>query len=315
MKPRSKLKVFRNRAREFILKLFPQQIAHWWIRKSLDLSIAQRSTQIRFEIASNAQDLKQALSLVQRNFEREGYATRDSAGIRLTPYHILPETVVIVAKLDGQIVATISIIPRTAFGVPIDRCVSLDSVRGIKGRVVEISSLAVDPSIRGVQGEVLFNLMKYMYHCNIDVLKANTEVIGVNPKMSPLYEAILLFKRIPGTQTLSYDFANGAPVIPMYFDLDSALKAYGTAYAGYPSRQNVMEFFLAEPPAYFSLPQSEALDRVLPQRNSSQLREVLESKPELLPSFTADQLSTLLQLYHPWPECADVIQEFANAQR
>ncbi len=298
-----------------MLELFPQKIAHWWIRKSLDLSIAQRSTQIRFEIAANALDLKQALALVQKNFEKEGYATKDSVGIRLTPYHLLPETVVIVAKLEGRIVATISIIPRTEFGVPIDRCVSLDSFEGIKGRVVEISSLAVDPTIRGVQGEVLFNLMKYMYHCNIDVLKANTEVIGVNPKMTPLYEAILLFEKIPGTQTLSYDFVNGAPVIPMYFNLDSALKSYGTAYEGYPTHQNVMEFFLTDPPAYFSLPRSEALDHVLPQRNPTQLREILESRPDLLPSFTADQLRCLLQLYRPWPGCAEVIKEFANAKR
>lgn len=315
MRSNSRRKHLRRRLREFALQILPKRIAHWWIRKSLDLTVPQRSTKFRFEIASNAKDLKEALTLVQRNFEIEGYASSASGKVRLTPYHLLPETVVIVAKIEDKIVATISVIPRTPFGVPLDSCVSLGSFTRDKGKVVEISSLAVDPSIRGEQGEVLYNLMKYMYHCNISVLRANTEVIGVNPKMIPLYEAILLFKNIPGTKTASYEFVNGAPVVPMYFDLNTALKAYEEAYRGYPTRQNVMAFFLADPPSYFSLPEPDRLDVVLPQRRPDQLFEILGWNPELLRRFTAEQLKMLVGLYHPWPACASLIEEFVNVGR
>jgi hypothetical protein len=46
--------------------------------------------------------------------------------------------------------------------------------------------------------------MKFMYYFNVDTLQANTEVIGMNPNMQPLYEAMLLFKTIPASQTSSY---------------------------------------------------------------------------------------------------------------
>jgi len=291
------------------LNFLPQKVAHWWIRRSLDLTIPLNATKIHYAIASSTSDLKSALALVQNNFEREGYAPENSRAIRLTPYHLLPDTVVIVAKIGSRIAATISIIPRTAFGVPLDKCVSLDSFARDKGKMVEVSALAVDPSIRGEQGEVLYNLMKYIYYCNSQLLNANTEVIGVNPKMLPLYEAILLFERIPGAETIAYEFVNGAPVVPMYFNLDTAIKSYEKIYRNQPDRQNVMKFFLNEPPPQFSFPTAAMLAKMLPQKDPEKLKEILQWDPQLLHTLNSVEIETLTSLYSSLPECARLIEE------
>jgi hypothetical protein len=306
-------KTLRRKIRSTALRLLPKFFAHRLIRKSLNLAVPQANSKLSFEIVSNALDLKTALRLVQQNFEREGYALKTTSGLRLTPFHLLPDTIVIVAKENDQIVATISVIPRTSFGIPLDSSFEISSFLADKGKVLEISALAVNPSFRGQHGEVLYNLMKYMYHCNVDLLRANTEVIGVNPKMEPLYEAILLFERIPGTSRSAYNFANGAPVIPMHFSLDRANTLYKTAYNGTPPLLNLMSFFLLPLPPQFALPTSSELDRILPQRNPSVLKEVLAWDPEVLRGLNAEQRIILEDLYRPWPACAELIQSMGHS--
>lgn len=307
-------KYWRRKLRDGVLKLLPKPLFHWWIRRSLDLLITQSNSEVKFEIATNIEDLKSALSLVQMNFVREGYAPAGDELFRVTPYHLLPETVVIVAKIEGKVVATISVIPRTLFGVPLEGVISLENFAKDKGKIVEISALAVDPAARGVQGEVLFNLMKYMYHFNKDVLKANTEVIGVNPKMVPLYEAVLVFQKIPNAEVVAYEFANGAPVVPMHFSLDTALQSYAKVFQGQPARRNMMEFFLANASPQFSLPPAEQLNQILPQRKPEEFRQFLQMRPKIFNELTSAQLATLVNLYQPWPECARLIQEVAGVR-
>lgn len=302
-------KAMRRKLRAAAMSSLPKFLAHRWIRNSLDLAVPKKNSNLRFEIAANCDDLKAALTLVQKNFQREGYTRATKNGLRLTPYHLLPETLVAVAKQGEKVVATVSLVPRTEFGVPLDSCFPLDEFLKDKGRVVEISALAVDPDVRGQQGEVLYNLMKFMYHCNVDVVRANTEVIGVNPKMTPLYEAILLFEPIPGTQRVDYDFANGAPVVPMYFSLDTATTAYSKAYDRLPPRQNLMDFFLIPPPPQFTLPSAEQLDELLPQRRATELAKILDWDRDVLINMDQRQKDALLRLYEKWPACADLIRK------
>ncbi|AZZ37024.1 hypothetical protein CIK05_09535 [Bdellovibrio sp. qaytius] len=302
-------KTARKRLRYIILSILPKFISYWWIRQSLDLAFPKSNSKLTFEIASNAHDLLAALKLVQQNFEREGYAEKNSNGLRLTPYHLLPETVVIVAKRDNQVLATISVVPRTRFGLPLESSFTLNSLLDGKGRVIEVSALAVDPKVRGQQGEILYNLLKYMYHCNVGVLQANTEVIGVNPKMVPLYEAILLFNKIPKLSITKYDFANGAPVVPMMFSFDNADASYEKTYAKKPSKLNMFEFFKLPPPPQFILPNAKELDRYLPQRQPSEFIQILSMAKEAIATLTLEQKKVIKDLYSPWPISQRLIGE------
>jgi hypothetical protein len=121
--------------------------------------------------------------------------------------------------------------------------------------------------------------MKFVYHCNVELLGAELEVIGVNPKMVPLYEAILLFKKIPGTAKANYDFVNGAPVIPMYFELVHAMKHFSAVYDGKPPHLNLKDFFLLPIPPQFKLPRKEDLREKLPQLNKEYLAEMRRWEP------------------------------------
>jgi hypothetical protein len=148
-----------------------------------------------------------------------------------------------------------------------------------------------------------------MYHCNVDVLGAELEVIGVNPKMVPLYKAILLFHPIPDTQSKEYDFVNGATVIPMTFDLRTAITEFAKVYDKKPAHLNLLSFFKLPPPAHFSLPKRSELMEKLPQGKALALKEILSWQPDILKKLSDPQKRALQNLYAGKPEILAVLIE------
>ncbi|MGE0631130.1 MAG: hypothetical protein AB7O96_01890 [Pseudobdellovibrionaceae bacterium] len=292
----------------------PNFIAHRLIRSALNLAVPQKDSTLRFEIATSLTDLKKALTLVQENFLREGYAEVTASGTRLTPYHLLPDTIVIVAKRNSKIVATATLIPYTQFGVPIESNINVDTFVRQSKKTCEISALAVDTKHAGAHGEVLFNLMKYMYHCNLDLLNVDLELIGVNPKMVPLYEAILLFSKIPGVQNSKYRFANGAEVVPMYFKFAEGHQQFAPIYQGKPPHLNLLEFFLAPIPPQYDLPKMDDLISRLPQRNPRSLLEILKWEPTLLNKLPKEKLQILVNLHSANPECQKILHNLGKTK-
>lgn len=301
-------KAIRKLTRRLSKGLLPKFLFYKLIRSSLDLSVPLSTSNLSIEVASSLNDLKAALMLVQKNYEQQGYSESVPNSVRLTPYHLLPNTLVIVVKIQGHVVASATLVERTDFGIPLDNALELSDFIKNKGKVVEISALAVDQNVKGQQGEVLFNLMKYLYHCNIDIVKANTEVIGVNPNMKALYEAILLFNKIPMERKIRYDFVNNAPVIPMYFSLDSAFGSYSKIYKGTVTKKNVLEFFLLKPPIYFNLPNLDDLDRILPQRNEADLRQILSWNQTVYDKLPSYKKEIMIKLYSQYPGCQNVFR-------
>ncbi|MFS4460585.1 N-acyl amino acid synthase FeeM domain-containing protein [Bdellovibrio sp. HCB2-146] len=311
MSGKSWLKQSRRYLRSTAFNLLPSFLAHRVIRNTLNLNVPSKNSTLTFEVVSTLEDLRAALALLQNNFEKEGYADKTASGVRLTPYHLLPETVVIVAKEFGRVIATISVIPRTSFGVPLDSSFELGGFITGKEKIVEVSALAVDSASAGQRGEVLYNLMKFMYHCNVDVLGAEVEVIGVNPKMVPLYEAILLFNRIPGTSKSEYDFVRGAPVIPMTFDLRTATEEFAKVYGNKPAHLNLLDFFRIPPPPHFRIPEKSALKTLLPQLRAKDLKTILSWEPAFFGQLSQVQKENLERLYSIYPECLSVLKESA----
>ena len=303
------LKESRKLFRTAVFKALPSSVSHQLIRKTLNLSVPAKNSKLKFEIVSNLEDLKNALRLLQNSFEAEGYAKKTTSGLRLTPYHLLPETIVLVAKEHGQIIATLSVVVHTDFGLPLESSVNLKNFMKTKERTVEISALAVDTKAAGQRGEVLYNLMKYLYHCNVELLDTKTQVIGVNPKMVSLYKAILLFKNIPYTKVGSYKFANGAPVVPMYFNLQTAKTEYGKVYGKKSARLNLLDFFLLKPSAHFQIPAKDQLLRLLPQNRSEDLQEILKWEPTLIKTMSPEQKKSLAKLYATNPKCLAVLKQ------
>ena len=287
-------KKIRGLKRGLLSKFTPRVISHRIIRASINLSSSIENSFV-FKLAETKEEHNQALSLLHDAYVREGYMGPHPSGMRITPYHMLPTTLIPIVKRGGRVIATISIIPRTQLGLPIEDICKINHLFEEKSQVIEISALAVDQSESGERGRVLFPLMKYMYKCSVKLLKANYKFIAINPKMAPLYEAILLFKPIKiESKNHSYAFVNRAPVRPLVFCLDSRHATYERIYQRVNDSRNLLKFFESPSPSNFYLPNS--LDEFAsPQSYSDQFLDLFCKKTTLLERLSKERENGLKQ--------------------
>ena len=195
------------------------------------------------KIAETKEELEACFKLLHDAYVSSGFMQPAQSGMRVTIYHALPTTTTLCAKYDGEVVGTISLIRESVFGFPLQAIFDLSNVRAKKGKIAEVSALAVHPKFRKTGGAILFPLMKFMYEYCTTFFDTRHLVIAVNPNRIEMYESLLFFQRLTETQVANYDFANGAPAVGASLDLLEAKLILKKAYNHKSKRKNLYHYF------------------------------------------------------------------------
>ena len=115
------------------------------------------------KIAETQEELEACFRLLHDAYVDSGFMKPAPSGMRVTIYHALPTTTTLCAKFDGEVVGTLSLIRESVFGFPLQAVFDLTQVRAKRGKIAEVSALAVHPKFRKTGGAILFPLMKFMY--------------------------------------------------------------------------------------------------------------------------------------------------------
>ena len=198
---------------------------------------------LQLKIADTREELEACFALLHDAYVGEGYMAPDPSGLRVTAYHALPTTTTLCAKVDGRVVGTLSLIREGLFGLPMQTAFDLSAVRAKQGRIAEVSALAVHRDFRGTGGRILFPLMKFMYDYCTSYFDTRHLVIAVNPNKIELYEALLLFERLPAAAVDRYAFANGAPAVGATLDLARGAERMRAVYGARPDKRNLHRYF------------------------------------------------------------------------
>ena len=195
------------------------------------------------KIAETKEELEACFRLLHDAYVDSGFMKPDLSGLRVTIYHALPTTTTLCAKFDGEVVGTLSLIRESVFGFPLQAIFDLSKVRAQKGKIAEVSALAVHPKFRKTGGAILFPLMKFMYEYCTTFFDTRHLVIAVNPNRIEMYESLLFFQRLTETEVENYDFANGAPAVGASLDLREARGQLKRAYNAKKPRKNLYHYF------------------------------------------------------------------------
>jgi hypothetical protein len=235
----------RRMARDLLAAL-PASLRLSLYRRTVDCEPLPSGPQSRIElkIASTQQELEACFALLHDAYVSSGFMRPHPSGLRVTPYHALPTTTTLCAKIDGEVVGTLSIVREGVFGFPMQSAFDISGVRAKEGRIAEISALAVHPKWRRTGGSILFPLMKFMYGYCTQYFDVRHLVIAVNPAHIEMYESVLLFRRLTQTVVDRYDFVNGAPAVGATLDLHEAPALFERAYGHKSGRRNLHRFFV-----------------------------------------------------------------------
>ncbi len=148
-----------------LLHLLPKRIRHSLYRRQLDLPW-EPDEQIQFKLVSNTQEFMGALKVLHDCYVEKGLMDRDPQGIRLSPYHLMPNTLTAVAVQEGKVIATMSIIRDSPIGLPMDKIFDLSVLRKNGEILCELSGLAIHPRYRakgGISGQIKICLRPLKY--------------------------------------------------------------------------------------------------------------------------------------------------------
>jgi GNAT superfamily N-acetyltransferase len=251
---RSRLRRALNEGTRRALAFLPREARFGLYRALIDCD-PDPDPRLALAIAETRADLEACFALLHDAYVASGFMAPQPSGLRVTPYHALPTTTTLCAKFDGEVVGTLSLIREGVFGFPLQSAFDLGAVRAREGRIAEVSALAVHPRFRKTGGAVLFPLMKFMYEYCTQYFDTRHLVIAVNPDRIELYEALLLFERLPQPLVAHYDFANGAPAVGATLDLRRARLDYEAVYGRRSERRNLYRYFVQTRLPHIAAPQ------------------------------------------------------------
>lgn len=175
---------------------------------------------ITVKIASEPDEWEQAFQLVASNYQERGYDDGTGKPFRFTPYHALPDTTIFVAKREGRVVATFSLVPdNSLLGLPMESLYGAEiaDLRKQGRRMAEVTSLAVADLSQREFLQVFTTLIKLLQQYHVS-RGGDSWVITVNPRHRNFYCKVLGFEQLGPCK--AYAAVGDAPAEAYLLDRD-----------------------------------------------------------------------------------------------
>lgn len=295
MKASSQKKKFRRPVTRLfwpILQFLPAFIRSRIVRAQFDIDQNLPSSLV-LKQAESESEIFQALNLVYGSYLDLDYIDPNETAMRFNKYLAHPNTVILIAKMDEEVLGTISIISDSAMGLPSDDTWPLNSYR-TRGRVIaEISSLAIKKDFKLRRGKLLFPLCKEMYLFCRKILKVDGIVISTRLEVEPFYTDVLLFEKVVKKTGQQNHHAKGAPSTCCYLDLTTAPERYQKTYSQKPDIKNLAKYFLDESDPRFQIPEAKlSIQAYTKVKNEAQTR-LYKKYPSLVKDLSYFDVSVI----------------------
>ncbi|QDU36059.1 hypothetical protein Mal4_03420 [Maioricimonas rarisocia] len=189
------------------IRVFPMQVCNP-LPTPTDFAVREVT-----KIARTHEEWLAAYRLAYENYLRKGLVSENIFGIRVTPFHLLPETTTFVSLQDSEQVATVTLIGDSSDGIPMESIFpnQVAQIRDEGATFGEVSSLASRPMPTKEFLQVYLKLMRLMAQYARSVGMERFLMV-VHPRHVPFYKRMMGFRMIG--ETRSYPTVCGAPAVP-----------------------------------------------------------------------------------------------------
>ena len=186
-----------------------------------------------YKIARSKDELEGAFGLCFQSYLRAGLVIENPSGLRLTPFHLLPESEVLIGKAGDTVFSTMSLFCDGELGLPMDSIYprEIENLRSQGLRLAEVGSLADRRSSTRRYMESFIALGRLLSQAavyrNIDAL-----VVVCHPKHAKLYRRMMGFQQI-GEYT-ECPYANGNPAVALVLEFETSSEPLKEQFLGTP---------------------------------------------------------------------------------
>lgn len=202
------------------INLLSERQRHFIYRKLAKLPKEFFNPDFRVEIAQTQEDLQSAYALLHNCYVGIKVIDPQPSGLRCNLFSFLPTTTVIVAKLNGKVVGTVSAVKDSSSGLPSDEDFLKENNKlRRQGKIlIEASALGVAREFRG-NHSVSFLLMKYLYNYCKHCFRGDQMIGVVVPQAEDFYKALWHFKK--NGNPVQYESLKGITAIHISMDLST----------------------------------------------------------------------------------------------
>jgi hypothetical protein len=263
------------------LRFIPNGIRAAFIRSKFEVNY-DLPKEIVLKLADSEDEIEQALRLVHDSYVELNYMDPDQSQMRFTKFHALPSTVILVAKWEDEVIGTISIIPDSALGLPVDTTWNISKYRENGKMIAEISSLSIKKTFRMRRGQLLLPLCKIMFKYSSEFLKLDGIVIATTQEVEPFYTDVLLFDKVDSKSGKKHQLVKDNPSTCCFLTIDATLpERYKAIYSGKSKSKDLYNFFLCQDTPNIRMPKEKlSLNTYNIQKNISK-SQIMKKHPGL----------------------------------
>lgn len=174
---------------------------------------------VTYKVADCREEREEAFQLTYKAYVKANLIAENPHEMRVSPHHLNPMTDVLIAKYQGRVVYTVTLITDDVAGLPMDEIFpeELDELREQGGCVAEMSCLAGDEdAFEGREGyKVYTNLislaLQFARQNGVDRL-----LLAVHPRHARFYDRF--FGCEPIGETKAYAAVQDNPAVPCVHD-------------------------------------------------------------------------------------------------
>lgn len=218
----------------------------------------------------------------------------DENHLRVTKYHALPTTAIIICKYNEKVVATVSIIAEQELPLPLESLWKINHFKSTH-RVCEISSLAIEKSFRKKSGQILIPLTSYSIHYARSFMGVDRLVISVHPFAVPFYRALFYFEYI-SKEVKSYDFVGSAPAVGMTLSLVDAKENWSQSDESF--KRFIYHYYFLKIVKGCVYPQNKVQANLTKVMSPELFDYFFNMKSTILRMLTPEEKKYLAKIYH-----------------
>lgn len=252
---------------------------------------------IQFKLAQTKSELEQAYHLLYKSYVASGSMLPNETELRITPYHALPSTSMLIATVDNKVIATLSIFRISPFGLPVSKIQDVSKFIHQGQRIAEISSLCVADEFKTDNRTLLFGLLKYTHEYATNYFGIDVKLIVIKPFRRHFYESLLCFQPLDNRIITNYAFSNGATVMVEALDLNKARYQFKKIYNSYPVEQNLYKYFIESSIKNFQFPERTYNNITDPVITPEILNYFFIEKTKTLQNMSPFEIAILKSLY------------------
>lgn len=265
-----------------------------WARRKLVLRNiefdARRLANVEIRIPESLAEYDAASQLLFNTYTDAGLIAQPGVRVRMNAFLALPASVRFVAIEHGEVVGTLSLVPDSMLGLPMEKSYP-DEVRTLRQRrpkLAEIGALAVRDDHR--HSGLVFLLYKAMWKV-ARLIEVSDLVIGVRERAELLYRTVLCFETLGSPRHYS-GLKEDVVGVALRLDLETADAVFERSFSegrGF----NPFEFFCRTTHLQLRLPESLVQWEATRQLHAEATLRLLALRPDVLIELSDNEFSIL----------------------